>query len=466
MVKIFNHYVSKLVSALLLMELSLLIASVYLARILRLLGESEAVSGRFVNFFPSSIAFALVMVFSMSAFGMYQFDNGKPSAANTFLRLMPSFTLGFGFITLIFYLVPELYLGRGILGLATMLAASLILWSRILIFKTFRFRFLESRVIFLGEGSLARECSRLVSHNVFFNKYNIVGFVPMQLDECHVASSAILPAGESLVSLAKKHSVQEIVVSVQNRRSVSFPLQDLLECKLNGIKVTGAATFFEREARQIRVDSLHPSWLIFGEGFNQGSLRSAGKRLFDLLVSAMIFTAALPVMLITSLCIFLEDRGPIFYRQERVGKDGHTFEVLKFRSMRSDAEKSGTPQWASTNDARTTKVGRIIRKLRIDELPQILNVLKGEMSFVGPRPERPYFVKQLCQEIPYYNIRHSIKPGITGFAQVRYHYGSSVEDSVQKLQYDLYYVKNNGLFLDLLILLETFQVVLFAKGSR
>jgi lipopolysaccharide/colanic/teichoic acid biosynthesis glycosyltransferase len=170
--------------------------------------------------------------------------------------------------------------------------------------------------------------------------------------------------------------------------------------------------------------------------------------------------------LITALCIFIEDRTPILYRQERVGKDGHHFMVLKFRSMRNDAEKAGKPQWAAENDPRTTKVGRIIRKLRIDELPQILNVLRGEMSFVGPRPERPFFVKQLCDEIPYYNVRHSIKPGITGWAQVRYQYGASVEDAIQKLQYDLYYVKNNSLFLDIIILIDTVQVVLFGKGGR
>jgi exopolysaccharide biosynthesis polyprenyl glycosylphosphotransferase len=190
------------------------------------------------------------------------------------------------------------------------------------------------------------------------------------------------------------------------------------------------------------------------------------KRTFDLAVSLVIFTVSLPVMLLTAMCIRLEDKGPLIYRQERVGKDGKSFFVLKFRSMRSDAEKGGTPQWAAANDDRTTRVGRIIRKLRIDELPQIINVLKGEMSFVGPRPERPYFVQQLNEKIPYYNVRHTIKPGITGFAQVRYQYGSSVEDAIQKLQYDLYYVKNHGLFLDLLILVETLQVVLFAKGSR
>jgi sugar transferase (PEP-CTERM system associated) len=232
------------------------------------------------------------------------------------------------------------------------------------------------------------------------------------------------------------------------------------------VQVIDAAAFFEREACQIRVESLQPGWLVFGDGFDQSSLRTSGKQIFDFVVSALIFILTLPIMLLTAFLVFLEDQGPIFYKQERVGRLGRPYMVLKFRSMGINAEKAGSPQWASTNDPRTTRVGSVIRKLRIDELPQIINVLRGEMSFVGPRPERPFFVDQLSADVPFYNMRHSIKPGITGMAQVRYAYGASVEDSIQKLQYDLYYVKNNSLFLDILILLETVQVVLLGKGAR
>ena len=235
---------------------------------------------------------------------------------------------------------------------------------------------------------------------------------------------------------------------------------------MRGVKVIDAAAFFEREACQIRVETLQPGWLVFGDGFNQSVIRRLGKKIFDMSVSALICTLTLPIMLVTTLLIFIEDRGPIFYQQERIGKNGQSYMVLKFRSMGINAEKAGTPQWASANDPRTTRIGKIIRMLRIDELPQIINVLKGEMSFVGPRPERPFFVDQLCQDVPFYNMRHSVKPGITGMAQVRYAYGASVEDSKQKLQYDLYYVKNNSLFLDIMILLETVQVVLLGKGAR
>ena len=464
MVKIFNHYVSKLVSALLLVEIFVLILSLYAAHDL-LVAYGIPVRPLDAGFFASASAYALVTALSMAAFGLYHLD-GKPTASMTAMRLVPAAGLGFAISAVFLHMLPELYADMRVLSLATICSGLAMLVLRSLVFRTFELSFLESRVIFVGEGALAKECSSLAVDTIFPKKYNVVGFVPVRTEETAVSPSALLPDGESLFSIAKKHDVREIVVSAQNRRGGSFPLHELLECKLNGIKVTGAAAFIEREARQIRVDSLYPSWLIYGDGFNQSALRTLIKRAFDLVVSLMIFTVSLPVMLLTAVCIWLEDRGPVIYRQERVGKNGKSFYVLKFRSMRSDAEKGGKPQWAQANDDRTTRVGRVIRKLRIDELPQIINVLRGEMSFVGPRPERPYFVQQLSEQIPYYNVRHTIKPGITGFAQVRYQYGSSVEDAVQKLQYDLYYVKNHGLFLDLMILVETLQVVLFAKGSR
>lgn len=463
MLRIANHYVSKIVFFLLLTEIGILVASVYVGEAIRFLDGKFPFSLQNSNFLPSAIAYAAVMIFSMSALGMYQL-NFSEGLRNTFLRLMPSYAIGFALLALLFYMAPDLSLGRGVLVLVFVVSASSILLARVVFFKTSEFRLLVSRIMFLGGGALAKECADLALHNISYHKYDIVGFVPIPGEEICVPQNAMLQVGESLLSMANKYNASEIVVSVQNRRGGAFPIQELLDCKLNGIAVTDAATFFEREACQIRVDSLQPSWLVFGGGFDQSFIRSFMKRTFDLVVSSLILLVSLPVMLLTALLIYIEDRSPIFYQQERVGKDGHTFNVLKFRSMRNDAEKAGKPQWASQNDPRTTRVGNIIRKLRIDELPQILNVFKGEMSFVGPRPERPFFVKQLCEEIPYFNVRHSIKPGITGWAQVRYQYGSSVEDAIQKLQFDLYYVKNNSLFLDIVILLDTMKVVLFGAG--
>ncbi|MFA7160698.1 MAG: TIGR03013 family XrtA/PEP-CTERM system glycosyltransferase [Kiritimatiellia bacterium] len=465
MFRIYNHYVSITGIILFAIEVLILVASVYLGASVRFMDSAELFSSPFANLFPQAGTFAFVMVLSMTALGMYQLDY-REDFRSTLLRLMPAFVLGFGLITLVFYLAPDVYFGRGILGIVMLIAASGIFLTRIVFFRWSDLSLLNPQIMVLGVGAVAKECADLTGNHHGSHKFNIIGFVPMPNEECLVSPSSILPVSGSLTSMAKKYNVNEIIVAVQNRRSGSFPIQELLECKLNGVKVSDAATFFEREMCQIRVDSLQPSWLVFGEGFDQGDSRAGIKRGFDLLASAILLIATFPVMIITALCIFIEDRRPILYRQERVGKDGHNFLVLKFRSMRNDAEKAGKPQWAAENDPRTTKVGRIIRKLRIDELPQILNVLKGEMSFVGPRPERPYFVKQLCEEIPYYNVRHNVKPGITGWAQVRYQYGASVEDAMQKLQYDLYYVKNNSLFLDIIILIDTVQVVLFGKGGR
>jgi sugar transferase (PEP-CTERM system associated) len=464
--RISNHYVSKIVFVLLFVELLVLMGSAYAGAAVRFMDAGQVFSvPQFDHFFTSAIAFAVAVMFSMSAMGMYQLNFNEGLRNPFFMKLMPSFVMGFAILTLVFYVAPDLYFGRGILALVFAIAGAGIFVARMIFLKTSELRFLESRILFLGGGPLAKECSDLAEQNTRYHRYKIAGFIQTESEELCVPSNHLLTMreGDSLLTMAKKYGVDEIVVSVQNRRS-AFPIKELLECKLQGVKVIDAATFFERETCQIRVDSLQPSWLVFGGGFDQSFVRAFMKRAFDLVCSAMILALTFPVMLGAALMIWLEDRGPIFYAQERVGKDGKSFRVLKFRSMRTDAEKGGKPQWAAQNDPRVTRVGNFMRKTRIDELPQILNVFKGEMSFVGPRPERPYFVEQLIEVVPYYNVRHSIKPGITGWAQVRYGYGSSTEDALQKLQYDLYYVKNNSLFLDVLILIDTLKVVLFRSG--
>ena len=295
----------------------------------------------------------------------------------------------------------------------------------------------------------------------------IVGYMPGPNEtEAAVPAAELLTARSSLNEAALSLGVDEIVVALTERRAGSMPLRQLLDCKLSGVKVYDLNTHFEKTLGQIRIDYLNASWLIFGDGFNQGAFRTFVKRVFDIFCATLLFLVATPIMAVTALLIKLESRGPVFYRQERVGQNGRSFLVTKFRSMRTDAAKDGKPRWASANDDRITRVGHIIRRLRIDELPQIFNVLKGEMSLVGPRPERPYFVEQLTTKIPFYAVRHSVKPGVTGWAQVRYAYGATVEDSQEKLQFDLYYVKNHTLFLDLVVLLETVGVVLTGKGAR
>jgi sugar transferase (PEP-CTERM system associated) len=465
MYRIYNHYVDKTRFILFIIEFFVLMASVFVGASIRFVDPIMPTSSQFAELLPEATVFAIVMASSMLVLGMYQLEF-KEDFRHILLRLMPPFVLGLGLMMLAFYFLPGLYFGRGILVIVTMTAWTGIVLTRLLFYKSSRLSQLESRILILGAGRLAEECGSLSKKHYGSHKLNIIGFVAVPGEKTHVISPPVLPLQGSLFSMVQKYDINEIVVAVENRRSGAFPIEELLECKLNGVNVLDMASFFEREMNQIRLDSLQPSWLVFGGGFDQGARRANTKRGFDILASVTLLIATFPVMLITALCIFLEDHSPIFYSQERVGLDGHLFKVLKFRSMRNDAEQFGTPQWATEDDPRVTKVGKIIRKLRIDELPQIINVLKGEMSFVGPRPERPFFVEQLCEKVPYYNMRHSVKPGITGWAQVLYQYGASVEDALQKLQYDLYYVKNNSLFLDIIILIDTVQVVLSGKGGR
>jgi len=462
-IRIFNHYVSKMAFILLLLELVMLLATVSVASAIWVSdGQGHF---RATNLYVSSLTFALVIIFSMSALGMYQ-HSAREGMRTTLFRIMPSFALGFALLSALIAIRPDLSVGRGISSAIFAIGATGVVLTRLVVFKSAESALLEARLIFIGSGPMAKECMELAFRKFGFHQFKVVGCLPVEGEDSCVPDSYLLPMGESLLMMAQKYEASEIVVTMGERRGSAFPIDQLLQCALGGVRVIDAATFFEREACQIRLDSLQPSYLIFGGGFDQSFLRASSKRIVDLAASTLIGLVSLPVMLVTAAAIAIEDRGPVFYQQERVGRNGRTFRVLKFRSMRKDAEEGGLPTWASANDPRVTRVGRVLRALRIDELPQLINVFRGDMSFVGPRPERAYFVDQLVQEVPYYNVRHSIKPGITGLAQVRYQYGASIDDAVQKLQYDLYYVKNNSLFLDILILIDTVQVVLFGKGSR
>jgi sugar transferase (PEP-CTERM system associated) len=295
----------------------------------------------------------------------------------------------------------------------------------------------------------------------------LVGFYPLaKVTERAVSANRTLADGKPLQDTVRALKVDEIIVAVRQQRGGVLPLRELLDCRLYGTDITDLARFFERVHGKVPIELLKVSWLIYGNGYRQGWLRTVVKRVFDLAASLILLTVTLPLMIVTTIAIALESGFPVIYRQERVGYEGKTFTVLKFRSMGHDAEQGGQARWAVARDPRVTRVGRVIRKLRIDELPQLFNVLRGEMSFVGPRPERPEFVDLLTAQIPYYAVRHSVKPGLTGWAQVRYSYGATVEQSVRKLEYDLYYVKNHTLALDILVLLETVRVVMLGEGAH
>ncbi|GGY34211.1 TIGR03013 family XrtA/PEP-CTERM system glycosyltransferase [Pseudoduganella albidiflava] len=459
MIRIFNHYVSRTGFILLLFEMFILHAAAS-ATALLWSGSPRGTADASMT----GMLFALVNVFAMSALGLYQ-QQLREDLRGAMARIPPAFLVGFVLMSALMEVMPAVDLGHAA-SLAFVLGGACVLMTRLLLFTSAQSDILVERLILIGAGALARECLELAAMRDGPRRFEVVGCVPMPDEERCVPVAKVLKPGESLLTLARRHGANELVISVGDRRNGAYPVRELLDCALGGVRVTDAAAFFEREASQIRVDSLQPSYLIHGGGFDQSFMRALVKRSFDLVASAAICVAALPVMLAAALCIVVEDGGPVIFRQDRVGKNGRVFQVLKFRSMGTDAEHDGKPRWASAGDPRVTRVGHWLRKLRIDELPQMFNVFRGEMSFVGPRPERAFFVEQLGREIAYYDVRHSIKPGITGLAQVRYQYGASVEDAVRKLQYDLYYVKNNSLFLDLLILIDTVQVVLTGKGAR
>ena len=325
---------------------------------------------------------------------------------------------------------------------------------------------LPHRILVLGTGPEARlvEASLTATQPLGMR---LVGFYALENpQEAVVSPGRIVARTGPLEDVVRQLGVNEIIIAVRQQRGGVLPLRGLLDCRLSGVEITDLARYFERVHGQVPIESLKVSWLIYGQGFRQNVMRAIVKRSFDLVVSAVLIVLTAPIVALAALLIAVEGGGPVIFRQQRVGHRGRTFTVFKLRSMQQDAERDGKATWATVNDVRVTRVGRLIRRARIDELPQLFNVLRGEMSFVGPRPERPEFVAMLTEQIPFYAVRHSVKPGLTGWAQVRYSYGATVEQSVRKLEYDLYYVKNHTLLLDLVILLETVRVVLLGEGAR
>ena len=348
----------------------------------------------------------------------------------------------------------------------SMLACGAILCWRFIFYWIIPKINIQNRVLFLGTDELSKNVVREILADDH-PKFKVAGFIgndPTLVGKS-IVNPKVLGLTEDIDSIIKKEKIQKLIVSYPQARG-EFPARDLIKCKFNGIEVLDLHTFYENFKGKILLESLRPSWLIYSHGFKKTDLTKSIKRIFDILLSTIGLLITLPVSIITALFIKLESKGPIIYKQERVGESGHVFNLLKFRSMSIDAEKHTGPVWAEENDERVTLIGKFIRKVRIDEIPQMINVLKGDMSFIGPRPERPYFVEMLSKKITYYDQRHSVKPGITGWAAVNYSYGATVEDALEKLQYDLYYIKNISLFLDLIIVLKTIAIVFGRRGAR
>jgi len=465
MIRFFRHYVPAHTLLLVAIEGLILVSSIYFGVSARFMDSGQLPPDAVGSFLPIAAVFSLAMLTIMTAFGLYAWE-WMAGAKEIVVRITASFLVGFVLMSLVFYIFPDLFLGRGAFALAFLFALAGVTLVRLAFFKWSNLAILKKRVLVLGTGSRAAKIETMLKSSTTANRVHIVGYLPLQGTHHYVEHSRVLTERGPIADIIDRHNIDEVLIAVRDRRDGGLPTSELLECKLAGVSVIELSTFFERENGQVQLESLNASWMILSEGFRQGLARDAVKRAFDLFVSGLLLLVSLPAMALTALLIRLESNGPILYRQERIGQHGRPFTIFKFRSMRTDAESDGKPKWAGQNDDRTTRVGRIIRKLRIDELPQVFNVFMGDMSFVGPRPERPFFVQQLLKEIPYYASRHSVKPGITGWAQVRYCYGASIEDAIEKLQYDLYYVKNHSLFLDLMILFQTAQVVLWGKGAR
>ena len=357
---------------------------------------------------------------------------------------------------------PDLMVRPFVFGVALASSFLGIATCRLVCFATTDARF-SRRVLVLGVGERALQIENLRRASDRAG-ITLVGYIDIGLGPQMVNSASVIRPTGSLSELARRFAADEMVIAIDDRRK-GLPINEILDCKMEGIRILEEGTFLERQLGKIRLDALHPSQVIFSDGFTQAVLKKTEKRILDVAIASLLLLVSLPLFLIAALAIYLESAGPILYRQQRVGLRGQTFDIFKFRSMHVDAERNG-PVWAAQGDSRTTRVGRIIRRFRIDELPQLLNVLKGDMSFVGPRPERPEFVADLARAIPYYELRHHVKPGITGWAQISYPYGASIKDAREKLQYDLYYLKNYSIFLDINILLQTAQVILLGKGVR
>lgn len=408
--------------------------------------------------------FAVLFSLLNSMFGLYDWE-WTTGLKSLLIRVLGSLVVGTAIMATGVSLAPGLFPRGAEFGTSIALVGFSAILIRLVFMEWGKTALFKKRALVVGTGSRAAKIEEIL-HSGDTQGIDIVGYLPLGTTHSYVPHDRLIQTPGRLYDIALDLGVSAIIVAIRERRGGGLPINELLECKLRGMEILDLPAFFERQTGIVPLESTNASWMIFSEGFSQGSARDVIKRLFDLLVSGAFILLLFPLMLLTAILIRLESRGPVFYTQERVGQFGQPFTIYKFRSMRVDAEKDGAPIWARKNDDRTTRVGRFIRRTRIDELPQTLNVFLGHMSFVGPRPERPFFVNELAEQIPYYHARHSVKPGITGWAQVKFPYGASVEDAMNKLQYDLYYVKNHSLFLDIMILLQTAQVVVLGKGVR
>lgn len=419
--------------------------------------------GEIVGALPSALFYAAVLQTTIFALGGYDRANIRKYVESS-IRIFVAFIVALGVLTILFYSLPFLTIWRSIIISAMFVAFCLILLVRLLATHIVDLELLKRRIVVIGVGEQAARIEHLAQSSKVTG-FICLGYIDYGGTTALVPSSKIIPRVNSLSDLVRKENIDEVVVALEDRRQ-SLPSQDLSDCKLKGVGIVDYMTFFSCETGRLDLSMIRPSWFVFSNGFRGNSSYRIFKRAVDIITSLILLVLTWPLVVLAALAIRLSTPGPILLRQTRVGMNCEPFVLLKFRTMCVDAEQDGIPRWADQHDDRITSVGAFLRRTRIDEIPQLLNVLRGSMSFVGPRPERPYFVKQLTREIPYYDHRHALKPGLTGWAQLCHHYAASIEDAKKKLEYDLYYLTHCGFFLDFLIILQTVRVVIWPNGVR
>ena len=463
MARLFNRYLPTKDLLFFFMEGLIISACVLLAIFIRFLFNYEGIL-RHEHLLSKILFFTLLCQATIFYNDLY-FSNLKEKNRLTFIKLLQSIGIASVLLAISYFFLPILMIGRGFFIITIILLVPVLFIWRMYYQKIPFLRKDNENILIIGTGDLSIEIGKKIIDKGS-SGYKVVGYIDEDRGRVgqRLFNPSIIGSFDDIIPIVQNKKIDKIIIAMAEMRG-KFPVDPLLRLRLDGIEVEEGISFYEKISGKIHVSHLKPGWLIFSEGFQRRRI-AIGKRLIDIILSAVGLVLAAPIMLITALLIKLDSPGPVLFRQERVGEGAKVFVLLKFRSMRADAESKTGPIWASENDQRVTSVGRFIRKVRIDELPQMINVLKGDMSFVGPRPERPQFIDMLEKEIPFYSLRHSVKPGITGWAQVRYEYGASVEDAMEKLQYDIYYIKNMSLLFDLSIVLETTKTVLLGEGSR
>jgi sugar transferase (PEP-CTERM system associated) len=465
-VQIFRSYLKTPFIILLVVETCVMFGSVYCASLIRFYAGGLSLESALEGVGWSASVITLVTLLSMMSTGLYV-GRLREGMAGILIRVALSMFMASMAVGLIFYLLPVLTLWRGVLAITYLLSFFVVGTLRTVFFELVDTQVFKTRVLIYGAGSDASYIDKKLRRKADRRGFEIHGYVLLENQQCQINRNHLVTIDTPLLEYVRDNQISEIVIATSDIDGETT-INELVECKLNGVGVLDILSFFEREAGQIRIDIIDPIWLVTSPGFGQARLQKWIKRSFDLAVSFCLMLVTIPVQLLIVIAIWSEEGfgAPVIYRQQRAGEHGKCFNVYKFRSMIIDAENGGKAVWASDGDSRVTRTGNILRKYRLDELPQVINVIRGDMSFVGPRPERPEIIAELEKTIPYYAERHVLKPGLTGWAQLNYPYGASEHDAFQKQLYDMYYVKNHSIFLDCLILLQTVEVVLFGKGGR